>query len=125
MRYLIFFETPDDGWRVSRETLMTRLASDWPGAMLVPIAEMGVTPMRDVGWTFAEDGAAIEGWSATFGSGISLEGDDGLAARFATWYRGLVPDSIAVRFSDEMYSFDFEVPGGVSAEEVAERLAQA
>jgi hypothetical protein len=125
MRYLIFFETPDGGWRVPRETLMSRLASDWPGATLVPAAEMGVTSMRDVGWTYAEGEAGIEGWSSTGGEGISLEGDDGLAARFAAWYRGLVPDSIAMTFSDEMYSFDFEVPGRASAEEVAKRLAQA
>jgi hypothetical protein len=125
MRYLIFFETPDGGWRVPRQTVMTRLSSDWPGATLVPAAEMGVTRMRDVGWTYAEDGAGIEGWSAMDGSGISLEGDDELVVRFAAWYRGLVPDTITVRFSDEMYSFDFQVPAGASADELAELLAQA
>jgi hypothetical protein len=124
-RYLVFFETPDGGWRVPRTTLMTRLASDWPGATLVPAAEMGVTSMRDVGWTYAEDDADIEGWSAASGSGISLEGDDDLAARFAAWYRELVPDHITVRFSDAMYSFDLVIPGGASADEVAEWLAQA
>jgi hypothetical protein len=124
-RYLIFFETPDGGWRVPRETVMTRLASDWPGARLVPAAEMGVTRMRDVGWTYAEGEASIEGWSAVNGSGISLEGDDGLAARFAVWYRTLVPDSITMRFSNDMYSFDFEVPAGASAEAVAKWLAEA
>jgi hypothetical protein len=122
MRYLIFFETPDGGWRVPRQTLMTRLSTDWPGATLVPAAEMGVTRQRDVGWTYAEDGADIEGWSATDGSGISLEGDDDLTARFAAWYRSLVPDGITVRFSDEMYSFDVEVPAGASPGEVAELL---
>lgn len=124
MRYLIFFETPDGGWRVPRQTLTTRLTSDWPGATFVPAAERGVTRMRDVGWAYAEDGADIEGWSAMDGSGVSLEGDDGLAARFASWYRDLVPDSITMTFSNEMYSFEFEVPAGASAEEIAERLAQ-
>jgi hypothetical protein len=124
MRYLIFFETPDGGWRVPRQTVMTRLSSDWPGATLVPDAEMGVTRMRDVGWTYAEGGADIEGWSAEDGSGISLEGDDDLVARFAAWYRALVPDSLTVTLSDEMYLVVFEVPAGASAEEVARLLAE-
>jgi hypothetical protein len=78
-----------------------------------------------VGWTYAEDGVGIEGWSAKDGSGISLEGDDELVVRFAAWYRSLAPDTIVGRFSDEMYSFDFPVPAGASADEVAQLLAQA
>jgi hypothetical protein len=117
-RYLVFFEETATAWRLNRAELMARLLQDWPAAELVPAEEMGVTPMRDVGWTYAADGADVEGWSAASGVGISLDGDDDLALRFAAWYRRMVPDDVPVTLAGDMGVFSFEIPAGASAEDV-------
>jgi hypothetical protein len=121
-RYLMFFEAPTNGWRVGRDVLVENLAARWPTAHLAHDSEMGLTDMRDVGWTYTAGDACVECWSASTGLGVSIEGDDGLASQFAAWYRDLVPGDITIVLCDDMYTFTVEIPAGWPADEIAQRL---
>jgi hypothetical protein len=117
-RYLMFFEGTPGGLRVPRELLVEHLKCDWPGVRFVPDAEMGQSEMRDVGWYVSDGDEILEGWSSRSGVGITLDGDDELVARFASWYRRLVPEDVEVTFADSGYYGHVVVPPGASAEAI-------
>jgi hypothetical protein len=124
-RYLIFLEADADGWHLERDSLMERLAADWPDAIPVPASEMGITELRDVGWTYLLDGMSIEGWSARSGLGLVLDGADELVMRFAAWFRQLVPSDVELTFCDDGYFVHVNVPSEASAEDIARLYAEA
>jgi hypothetical protein len=104
--YLAVFE--DATWHVERSALIGSLARDWPDAD-VQVGASDAAPSdeaRDVVWTYTDDGGAVEGYSHADGTCIYLEGPIELVARFAIWYRGLVPERIRLVFCDDGYNFD-------------------
>ncbi|MBF8169377.1 hypothetical protein ABT348_07275 [Streptomyces olivaceus] len=124
MTYLAVFEGKS-GQAVDRDVLVGALRSDWPDAEVTVSSD--ATPgreVRDVAWTYGETEGRIEGRSHIDGTCLYLEGPLRLAARFAVWYRGLVPSVEELIFCDDTYSFTVSVATGASPESV-ERAVEA
>ncbi len=69
-------------------------------------------------WSYAEDSQELEGYSHVDGTCIYLDSPLGLAARFALWFRGLVPADIDLVFCDDGYSFGGSIETGMSVDDV-------
>jgi hypothetical protein len=93
------------------------LERDWP---TVEIRErQGSHESRDVVWTYAEDDQELEGYSHVNGTCIYLDSPLGLAAKFALWFRSLVPEDINLVFCDDGYNFDGSIEAGMSIDDVS------
>ncbi|WP_330300377.1 hypothetical protein [Streptomyces sp. NBC_00503] len=115
MTYLALFE--DQSRRVRRSDLIAALERDWPTAVVRE--SQGSQESRDVVWTYAEDGQELEGYSHVDGTCIYLDSPLGLAARFALWFRGLVPEGIDLVFCDDGYNFSGSIETGMSVDDVS------
>lgn len=112
MTYLAVFEGKS-GHFVDRDALTRALRSDWPDVHVsVTHADAPGREVRDVVWTYREDGRELEGGSHVDGTCLYLDGPFGLAVRFAVWYRALVSPAEELVFCDDSYSFDVPVPAG-------------
>jgi hypothetical protein len=117
-RYLIYVDSPAEGWRLDRIDLLRRVVQDWPEAAVINAETPGNTEMRDLGWRIAQGELAIECWSAKSGLGIEVDGDDQLAVMVAAWYRNVVPEATVVNFADDMYAAHVEIPPGATAADI-------
>lgn len=110
MTYLAIFEGPSRG--VRRSDLITALERDWPAAVIRE--RQGSQESRDVVWTYSEGGRELEGYSHVDGTCIYLDSPLDLAARFALWFRRLVPPDAQLVFCDDSYNFNGIVDPGMS-----------
>lgn len=117
-RYLTYVDRPANDWRLDRVDLMRTVVQDWPEAVIINAGTPGNTEMRDLGWRITQGELAVECWSAKSGLGIELDGDDHLAMMVAAWYRHIVPATMPVHFSDDMYAVHVEIPPEASAVDV-------
>jgi hypothetical protein len=124
-RYLIYVDGPAEGWRLDRIDLARRVAQGWPEATVINPEIPGNTEMRDLGWRITQEGLAVECWSAKSGLGVEVDGDDQLAMLVAAWYRDIVPTSITVHFSDDMYAAHIEIPPGASSSDIRRLYSEA
>lgn len=102
MTYLAVFEDQSSG--VRRADLIAALERDWPSAVIRE--RQGSQESRDVVWTYSEGGQELEGYSHADGTCIYLDSPLEVAARFALWFRGLVPADVELSFCDDSYSFN-------------------
>lgn len=114
MTYLAVFEDQSSG--VRRADLIAALERDWPSAVIRE--RQGSQESRDVVWTYAEGGQELEGYSHVDGTCIYLDSSLEVAARFALWFRGLVPVDVELFFCDDTYSFNGNIEPGMSVEDV-------
>ncbi|CAL9566756.1 hypothetical protein QWL27_24835 [Streptomyces thermocarboxydus] len=114
MTYLAVFEDKSRG--VRRADLIAALERDWPTAVI--LERQGSQKSRDVVWSYTNDSQELEGYSHVDGTCIYLDSPLALAARFALWYRGLVPAEIDLVFCDDGYSFDGSIEAGMSVDDV-------
>ncbi|WP_406094698.1 hypothetical protein [Kitasatospora purpeofusca] len=105
MTYLAVFEDRSRG--IQRSDLIAALEHDWPTAAIRERQESQES--RDVVWTFSEEGRELEGYSHADGTCIYLDSPLDLAARFALWFRDLIPEDIDLAFCDDGYNFSGNV----------------
>ncbi|MEU1819089.1 hypothetical protein ABZ543_28465 [Streptomyces roseifaciens] len=115
MTYLAVFEDQSRG--VRRSDLIAALERDWPTAVIRE--RQGSQESRDVVWSYTDDSQELEGYSHVDGTCIFLDSPLGLAARFALWFRGLVPADIDLVFCDDGYSFGGSIETGMSVDDVS------
>jgi hypothetical protein len=113
--YLAVFEDQSRG--VRRSDLIAALERDWPTAVISE--RQGSQESRDVVWAYVEDSQELEGYSHVDGTCIYLDSPLGLAARFALWFRGLVPEDIDLVFCDDGYNFGGSIEEGMSVDDVS------
>ncbi|MFI1455892.1 hypothetical protein [Streptomyces roseus] len=101
MTYLAVFEDKSSG--VRQADLIAALERDWPAVVIHE--RQGQQESRGVVWTYSEGGQELEGYSHVDGTCIYLDSPLEVAARFAIWFRGLVPADVEMFFCDEGYSF--------------------
>lgn len=114
MTYLAVFEDQSRG--VRRADLITALEHDWPSAVITE--RQGSQESRDVVWTYSEGGQELEGHSHVDGTCIYLDSSLEMAARFALWFRALVPSDVELIFCDDTYSFNGNVDPGMNLADV-------
>jgi hypothetical protein len=112
--YLAVFEDQSRG--VQRADLLAALERDWPAAEIQQ--RQGVHESRDIVWTFVESGQELEGYSHRDGTCIYLDSTLELAARFAVWFRKVVPADVELIFCDDSYNFNGNIEPGMSVEDV-------
>ncbi|MFI6104508.1 hypothetical protein [Streptomyces sp. NPDC051310] len=104
MTYLVVFDS--DEWSVGQDVLVASLAAEWPDAAIHRRQPPEGSKVRDIEWQLERGGEQVEGHTHVDGRCIYLDGDIGLVADLALWYRKLVPKDIGVVFCDDGYSFD-------------------
>lgn len=114
MTYLAVFEDQSRG--VGRSALLAALERDWPSAEIRE--RHGSQESRDVVWGYVEEGRELEGYSHADGTCIYLDSPLDLAAKFAIWFRGLVPPDVEVVFCDDGYSFSGIIELGMDVDAV-------
>ncbi|WP_395292955.1 hypothetical protein ACF9IK_04625 [Kitasatospora hibisci] len=114
MTYLAIFEGQSRG--VRRSDLITALERDWPTAVIRE--RQGSQESRDVVWTYSEGGRDLEGYSHVDGTCIYLDSPLDLAARFALWFRRLVPSDVELVFCDDGYNFNGIIEPGMDLDGV-------
>ena len=120
--YLAVFD--GSGWRMEREALLSLLIRDWPEAVLHPPGYGGSSPeVSDIVWDYSDEDRSLSASSHADGTCLYLDGDLTLAARFALWYRGLVPGGIDVVFCNESYTFDVSMNSSTSIEDLVSAAA--
>ncbi|MEV0842264.1 hypothetical protein AB0I55_22340 [Actinocatenispora sera] len=113
MTYLAIFEDRDRG--IPRARLVAALKEDWPEAV---ITDQESQEVRRVVWEYSESGHDLEGYLHADGTCIYLDSGLELAAKFALWFRELVPNDIELLFCDDSYSFNGVIEHGMSVQEV-------
>ncbi|WP_051865148.1 hypothetical protein [Streptomyces griseus] len=121
MTYLAVFEDQSRG--VERSALIAALERDWPSAEIRE--RRGTQESRDVVWVYVEGDGELEGYSHADGTCIYLDSPLDLAARFALWFRGLVPPDVELVFCDDSYSFSGFIEIGMDADSVMNIAADA
>ena len=114
MTYLAVFDGERAGWHVDRRALLTSLGQDWPDV----VPRVGESELRDVSWILTGAGAVFEGYSHSDGTCLYLDGDLATTAKFAVWYRALVPDRIEVMFCDDEYTFAVPVNADTTSDDL-------
>ncbi|PJI86784.1 hypothetical protein [Luteimicrobium subarcticum] len=114
MAEILIFLDDREAWSAPRDELarsfLAAVAPDGPAPTPAPVS--GASDLRDVGWTYPGAVGEVEVWLARGGWGVSVDGSTREALRVALWFRGLVPDDVAVRLTDDGYSFDRELAPG-------------
>ncbi|KOV87625.1 hypothetical protein ADL03_06810 [Nocardia sp. NRRL S-836] len=100
--------------------MLAALREEWPAAEMQPAAPHIASEVGDVHWFYRTEGADVEAYTATDGTCLFLKGGLDLVAKFAIWYRRLVPADIKVIFCDEGYNFD----GVVTLDSTEEALVE-
>ncbi|WP_326652289.1 MULTISPECIES: hypothetical protein [unclassified Streptomyces] len=116
MAYLVVFDS--EKWSVGQDALVSSLTTEWPAAAVRRRELDEGAEVRDVEWEVQRGDEEVEGYTHVDGRCIYLDGNIGLVADFALWYRKLVPKEIEVVFCDDGYSFDVAVDETSTREEL-------
>lgn len=104
MVYLVAFDSKT--WHVDPEVLRAALRQEWPATVMQSATPHIESDVRDVHWQYAADGDVLDAYTHKDGACLYLDGGISLVAKFAVWYRKLVPADIDVIFCNDSYSFD-------------------
>jgi hypothetical protein len=103
---LMAFVGDPDAWSAERLALRRLFENEFSGAGAQRHEGEGYSDFRDQGWSIPDGDTVADVWLGRGGMGVSVSGSIECGARIFVWYRKVVPTSVDVRMSDEMYSFD-------------------
>ncbi|MEU7282565.1 hypothetical protein AB0A69_27880 [Streptomyces sp. NPDC045431] len=122
MSYLVAFDS--DEWRVGQDLLVASLAAEWPDAAVRRRELSDGDKYGDVEWELRRGDADLEGRSHVDGRCLYLDGDIGLVADFALWYRKFVPAGIDLVFCDEGYHFDVTIDATTTRDDLVDAAGE-
>ena len=100
------------------EAILTRnLDSRWPEIEVSRTSNPESNHVIE--WSLRIDGRLLEGSLDKTRQVTHLDGDVRDCARFAVWFRSLIPDRYELAFYDEAYSADVELTEMTTEDEVA------